>query len=53
MRFALRKREQKWVVCSGCTLLMEFEDFNEAFAVAWNVAYVLSDTAFRCFTKRS
>ena len=41
MRFALRKRHQRWVVCVGCTVLLEFDDFAEAFAVAWNAASVL------------
>jgi hypothetical protein len=41
MRYVVRKRNQKWLVCTESGLL-EFEDLQEAFLVAWNAARVLT-----------
>ena len=41
MRYVVRKRDQKWLVCAESGLL-EFEDFQEAFLVARNAAHVLN-----------
>jgi hypothetical protein len=47
MRYALRKRDQKWLVSSGQTRAVEFDEFDEAFAVAWNAARLLRETGVR------
>jgi len=41
MRYVVRKRDQKWLVCTESGLL-EFEDLQEAFLVARNAAHALS-----------
>jgi hypothetical protein len=41
MRYALRRRDQKWTVCLGDCQLLAFEDFEEAFLVAWNAALII------------
>ena len=41
MRYVVRKRDQKWLVCAESGLL-EFEDLQEAFLVAWNAAHILT-----------
>ena len=41
MRYVVRKRDQKWLVCAESGLL-EFEDLQEAFLVAWNAAHILN-----------
>jgi hypothetical protein len=41
MRYALRKRDQKWTVCLEDRQLLAFDDFEEAFLVAWNAALII------------
>jgi len=41
MRYALRKRDQRWIICIDHSVALELDDFNEAFEIAWNAALVL------------
>jgi hypothetical protein len=41
MRYAVRKRNHKWAVCANSIRILEFENFDDAFMVAWNAARIL------------
>lgn len=41
MRYAVRKRNDRWVVSSGTQCGLEFDEFREALAVAWAALVVL------------